>query len=402
MKSELTIPVPEEIDPTESAAFGTGEDDQIGEGDLFGSPGGGNGKHIPMPPAQRCSREDRLARLAENGAGEEVDQAVLRTLRWLKNTQTDRGSWGQQHQVGMTGLALLAYLGHCETPVSVEFGESCTDALVYLINRGIQNNGKLATNLADKHWPYEHAIATYALAEALSFSHLHGYNIPNHAAVVQDAGQWIINNQHESGGWDYSYEESGARGGDLSIVGWQLQALKACKATGLDFRNMERSVRDALHYVAARQDVSGGFGYTGTTPAGAIDIHSLTGVGVLSFQIWGKSANSAARRGIRYIADRTPFDYTTADGDLYAHYYSSQAMMRHGGERWDDYNMGFAQQLLTAQQPDGSFQKPGGGAPVRAVGASFARDTPEGIHYRNCLAALMLEVYYRYLPATGQ
>ena len=36
-----------------------------------------------------------------------------------------------------------------------------------------------------------------------------------------------------------------------------------------------------------------------------------------------------------------------------------------------------------------------------AVGALFAQDNAEGKHYRNCLCALMLEVYYRYLPGTS-
>ncbi len=399
--SDVAVPVPDEVPPTDNTAFGTGDSDNIGDDEPFGGPGGSN-PPIKFPHPQRCSKPDRLARLSANGAGPEVDDAVVNTLRWLKSTQHQTGSWGQQHKVGMTGFALLAYLGHCETPVSEEFGASCTDALVYLIDLGLRHNGKLATDLNAKHWPYEHAIATYALAEALSFARLHGYNIPNHSEVVQNAGQWIINNQHESGGWDYAYDESGPRGGDLSIVGWQLQALKACKATGLDFKNLERCTRDALAYVEARQATSGGFGYTGTTPAGNLDVHSLTGVGVLSFQIWDKASHSAARKGIRYIADRSPFDYNTADCDLYAHYYSSQAMMRYGGETWNTYNQGFAKQLLDAQNPDGSFKQPGSGAAPKAVAASFAQNNAEGLHYRNCLAALMLEVYYRYLPATGK
>ena len=400
--SDLVLPEPDLLPPTETDAFGTGEDFDNGDGDSpFGEPGGQD-PHIQIPNRQRCSEEDRLARLSEAGVGKEVDDAVLRTLDWLKGTQDKSGSWGTKYKVGMTGLALLTYLGHCETPVSIDYGDSCTAAIVYLLNVGQRNNGKLATDPGDRHWPYEHAIATYALAEALSFSGLHGYEIAGHSEVVADAGQWIINNQHESGGWDYAYDESGPRGGDLSIVGWQLQALKACQATGVEYRNLDRCVREALAYVARCQASSGGFGYTGPNPSGNLDVHSLTGVGVLSYQIWDKPAHSAARKGIRYIAERNIFNYNSADCDLYAHYYCSQAMMRFGGERWATYNEGFADQLLQAQNPDGSFKKPGGGMAPKAVAATFTQDTPEGIHYRNCLAALMLEVYYRYLPATGK
>jgi hypothetical protein len=397
----LAIPVPDLVIPTETDAFGSGDTEGIGDGDLFGDGPDGRPDRRYVPPTQRCSKADRLRRLKETGGHPGVDEAVVRTLRWLKKNQHQDGSWGDHHKVGMTGLALLAYLGHCETPVSQEFGASCTDGIVYLLNLGMKNNGRLATDLGSKHWPYEHALATYALAEALSFSRFHGYNIPNHDTVVREAGQFIIDNQHPSGGWDYSYDESGKRGGDLSITGWQLQALKACSLTGLDFRNIRACTRRAMEYTEARQASNGGFGYTGTSPAG-INVHSLTGVGVLALQIWDRASSRAARSGVRYISHETPFNYDTADSDLYAHYYSSQALLRHGGKDWDAYNATFGKQLLEAQNPDGSFKRPGGAGKPNAVGAHYAQDNAEGLLYRNCLCALMLEVYYRYLPGTGK
>ena len=39
----------------------------------------------------------------------------MKSLRWMKQTQNKDGSWGNR-KVAYTGLALLAYLGHCETP----------------------------------------------------------------------------------------------------------------------------------------------------------------------------------------------------------------------------------------------------------------------------------------------
>ena len=69
----------------------------------------------------------------------------------------------------MTGLALLAYFGHCETPDSLEFGDSCLKGIVYLVNVGMQNNGKLGTDQSAQPFCYEHGIGTYALAEATTF-----------------------------------------------------------------------------------------------------------------------------------------------------------------------------------------------------------------------------------------
>lgn len=393
----LTIPKMDAISDVAGLIAGEG----IGEGDGYGP---GTGAFSPGPPniphPQRCSKQERMARLQSHGGKAETEASVVKALRWLKENQASDGSWGEQHKVGMTGLALLAYLGHCETPDSEEFGDSCLSGIVYLLNIGIKNDGRLSTDTRDKHWPYEHAIATYALAEAYSFSKRSDYTIPNHQVVLQQAGEWIINHQHSSGGWDYQYDLSGKRGGDLSIAAWHIQALKACDVTGIQFSGMKSTIKSALAYVSARQADSGGFGYTGTSPVNGAGHHSLTGAGLLAYQMWGKGARSEVRKGARYILANAQLDYNTAECDLYAHYYHSQAMIQRGGDQWHTYNAMFSDQILQNQAENGSWKKPGGGNKPKAVAALFGNDSKEGIHYRTCLCTLMLEVYYRYLPGT--
>ena len=398
MPSDLSLPQPDFVSPTINPSSGSTEGAGIGGDGVDWEPEGEDG--IPTPPLQRCSKSERLARLQERGGTAAIDEAVANTLRWLKRAQNEDGSWGEKHKVGMTGLTLLAYLGRCETPVSLEFGESCTLGVVYLLDLAAKNEGRMATNLNDKHWPYEHAIATYALAEALSFAPLHGYNIPGHRQAVQEAGQWIIDHQHPSGGWDYNYDKTSGRGGDLSIAGWHLQALKACQLTGVEFRNLKSCIKKGLEYVERMQGATGGFGYTG--PPGASQAHPpLTGVGTLSLQIWGKEARSSTRKGIDSLRKRPAFAFDSEWADLYAHYYASQALLRAGGRDWTAYNKTFAPELLSAQKDDGSFPKPGAGGKLQAAAPLYASDSKDGLVYRNALCALMLEVYYRYLPATG-
>lgn len=381
------------INPGDGDGTGIEGDDPWGEGGIVG-------RGVPNGSRQRCSKQERLARLNEHGGGLEVEEAVVRALRWMKERQNSDGSWGDKHKVGMTGIALLAYLGHCETPASEEFGESCLQALVYLIGVGMKGGGKLATDTGDKHWPYEHAIATYALAEAYSFGRIMGYSIPNHENVLGEAGMWIIEHQHGSGGWDYAYDMSGSRGGDLSIAAWHIQALKACKVSGLEFPGMQGVIRSALKYVGAKQGAHGGFGYTGVRPVASAGHHSLTGAGVLAYQMWGKGGRGEVRKGARYIISKARLDYNGSDCDLYAHYYHSQAMMQRGGEQWSRYNSMFRDQILLNQREDGSWKRPGGNDKPKAVAALFAEESKEGVHYRTALCALMLEVYYRYLPGT--
>jgi hypothetical protein len=287
--SPTSVPVPE-IDIPDSIIGFPGDDGFSGNGwdEGNGGPGSPIGT-IPSILKKRCSHADRMDRLLSNGGNAECEKSVIKSLRWLKETQNKDGSWTDQKQVGMTALALLAYLGHCETAQSEEFGETVLSAIIYLVDKAMKNNGKLATDLKDDHWCYEHAIATYALAEAYTLcTKSFGENINQLEEAVQASGQFLINSQHSGGGWDYG------------------------------------------------------------------------------------------------------------------HYYAVQCMINNGGPEWERYNKLFRDQLLNNQAKNGSFKplNKGNQKTIKAVAASFTGDTPFATHYRTCLATLMLESYYRFLPAS--
>jgi len=387
--SPTAIPVPDVDVPQPSTEFGNSDD----FGDGWGGDGTGGGfGNIPATMRQRCSKADRLQRLAANGGTPQCEEAVLKALRWMQKAQAKDGSWGPR-KTAYTALALLAYLGHCETPLSPEFGDTVTSAISYLVNLSMKNNGRMADNRKDKHWPYEHAIATYALCEAYTFCKQLGIMLPKLEQATQSGVQWIIDNQNKSGGWDYHYVEAGGRGGDLSIAAWHMQALKAGYHTELDFRNYRKCVSNGVRYVEQRQNRNGGFGYTGKTPVGSANGHfTLTGAGALCLQQHRSSANSASRKGIAYLDKHARFDWKKGPCNLYEHYYNGQAMMNHGGPQWKKYNALFRDQVLKNQRPDGSWGNP------TAPGPAHAGHTI----YNTALCTLILEVYYRFLPGTGQ
>jgi hypothetical protein len=396
--SNVAIPIPEVDVPSPSTDFGNGDD--FGDGWGSGGDGAGGGGGFGAIPAQmrkRCSKEDRIQRLTETGGNEQCEEAVLKSLRWMKSTQAADGSWGGGNKAAMTGLGLLCYLGHCETPLSEEFGESCLKAMTFLINHGMKNNGMLADNVAAHSGCYEHAIAAYALAESTTFCKQLNITVPNLPEVTQKAGQLIIDRQHENGGWAYEYKEGAGAHTDTSIVGWQLQALKAMKVTGLDFKNLARSASRGIEFFDDKQNEDGGYGYTGKNPVGQPGFHTLTGVGVLCLQIWGKESNAGVRKGAKYIEKSFKLDWNTKDSDLYAHYYAAQAMMNRGGTEWKKYNELMRDEVLKNQNADGTWKDVGQGA---GVGGAFSGGG-QGQFYRNCLATLMLEVYYRFLPSSA-
>lgn len=356
--------------------------------------------YLDMPAAMRLRRkaEDRERMIHEAGGSVDSEQAVLQGLRWLKETQNEDGSWTGSSQCAMTGLALLALLGHGESPGSAEFGETCLKGIQFLVKRGEAKDGVLSSSGEKTHLPYEHAIATQALAEALIYCENESVAVPGLRLMVLKAGQFIVSNQHESGGWDYGYDEQGARGGDLSVTSWQIGALSACRRSEARPHNLTRCMRKALEYVEARQGEGGGFGYAGKGDSHAPNgYHTLTGAGVFCLQQWDMGRSEIAQRGLRYLDSKSRFHFGGEDCDLYGLYHEALAMRQDGGKegkKWHLFQARVMPQLVENQQPDGSWKAPGGGKKPNAVAAAFTSN----VHYRNCLCLLILESYYRIVP----
>jgi len=384
------IPVPDIDIPVPSTDFGDGDSFGDGWGSGAGAAAGGSGfGNIPASMRKRCTKADRLARLKETGGTPQCEDTVMASLRWMQTTQKGDGSWtgrgkGGGYPSGMTGLALLAYLGHCETPLSQEFGDTVLAATTYLVDLGMKNNGKLTTDFL-KHWAYEHAISAYALCECYTFSKQFKYDVPNLEQATRDSIQWILDNQNEAGAWNYQYE-SGSRN-DTSVNAWHLQALKAAQATGLKFRGIKRVIDRGLEALEKNYDSKEGtYGYTSKNYLENKGHFTLTGAGALCMQQHKGASNASARRSVKWIDEVEPAHFgqhkpVTNDSNLYEHYYSSQTMMNNGGKPWDNYNERFREPLLKAF---------GGGG---SIGNN---------HYHTCLGTLMLEVYYRFLPGTGK
>ena len=385
-QSPTAVPVPDHLTNAPSLDFGDGDDFGAGWGDGDGDGGGGGGfGGIPATMKARCSKADRMSRLLAEGGTPESEDAVIKCLNWLQKSQNPDGSWTGDHPVAMTGLALLVYLGHCETPQSPEYGETVLKAITYLIDVGMKNDGRLSNKDATSiQWVYDHGIATYALAESYTFCSQLKINIPNLDTVTKQAGDMIMQGQTDDGGWVYKFASGG--GGDNSVGFWQIQALKACKHTGLwPTSKFSKTIREAHGWLEKVQGKDGAIGYRNdpnTSPG-------LTGGGVLAFQMWDKGSSSEARKGIKYIAENSEFEWGQESSNLYYHYYNAQAMINHGSTEWKDYNDRFRDVLVKAQSPDGSWNQGG------------IKHGPVNVHMSTCLAALMLEVYYRFLPGTG-
>ena len=371
--------------PEPSLEMGVGID--FGDSNGF-TPGGPNIPGFPPndPMGRRCSQQLRMERLKEAGGVVAGEEAVVKALDWLQETQNENGSWGDQYQSAMTGFAILAYLGHCETPESRKYGETVSKGLAYLIDLGMRNEGKLTVSPLNGHqWVYEHAIATYALAEAQTFSKMSRKPFPGLKNATKDAGEIIMDGQADSGGWNYKYSNSPTQG-DNSVGFWQIQALKACKHTGIwKDAKFKQPVRKAIDFLEKVQGPNGAIGYR-------LDPNRsphLTGGAVLCMQIWGEGDSRAAKDGIDWVRKNSKFQWGQSSANLYYHYYNAQAMINAGGDEWDWYNAMIRDQLIEAQNEDGSWTQKMNHGPINQ-------------HMATCLATLTLEVYYRFLPGTNK
>jgi hypothetical protein len=250
----------------------------------------------------------------------------------------------------------------------------------------MKNDGKLTVMPdASIQWVYEHAISTYALAEAQTFSKQLRKPFPQLEEATKKAGEIIIDGQAESGGWNYRYSDSPTQG-DNSVGFWQIQALKACKLTGIwPESKFSRTSRNAVKFLENVQSADGAIGYR-TDPKRSPE---LTGGAVLCMQIWGESKSPATKKGVDWVRKNSVFKWGTSSANLYYHYYNAQAMINAGGEDWKWYNKMIRDQLINAQNDDGSWTQKMQHGPIND-------------HMATCLATLTLEVYYRFLPSANK
>jgi hypothetical protein len=343
---------------------------------------------IPAGMQSRCSMSQRMKRLRESGGEDRCERAVREGLEFLSKKQNkEDGSFGEEFHAAMTGLALLAYLGHCETPESPKFGDSVVNAALFLMDRALKNDGKITNGKGGHHEAYEHAIATYALCELYSMTKESGKEIPRLESVLRKSVGVIVDGQTKMGGWPYGF--AGGEGKeDMSVSGWQIQALKAAYNTGRNFSGVERALDLATEkYLPAIQDSDGAFKYR---PEDAKGKSSLTGAALLGMQIWKGKGTPAYNKGIAYLANA--YKNPTPGSNFYAPYYNTQAFFMHEGKEWEAFNKQFQPKLLDAQNDDGSWLRPGVGGHGNAD-AQFLN---------TAWAILMLEVYYRYLPTTDK
>ena len=391
--SDITLPDFNELDvkdlaPVVEAAAPTMSDAGAMNNDKMKKAMAGIGLSLPKTMQQRCDPQKRIARLKSGGGKTMTEAAIVKGLKWLQTMQDPNGSWGGKDKDAdgnpkatdknaMTGMALLCYLGHCELQDSPDYGPTVQKAIDFITSTTPEPtiNGGAGS--------YSHPIRAYALCEAYTMT-----KIKKLEEFARRATLHIIKGQNENGGWAYGYGKGVAAHTDLSVTGWNIQALKAAAYTGIEISGLDEAMDKAIKYVIECQDAQGKFAYQRGKGGKA----SLTGAGVLCLQIWKNAKSEEAKKGLEWIAQNQAIIKEWSKVDVYGWYYNAQACFQatgvSGGSKfWKAWNKDFQQTVCANQAPDGHWPH----------GNHFHGDTDI---YRTTMAILMLEVYYRYMPTT--
>ena len=340
------------------------------------------------------SKTNRSALVQQNGGNEQSEQAVAWALDYLARHQLNDGSWSMSfedscdgncvpgcegkdsYRFAATGLALMCFLGAGHTQNDEQYGEVVTKGIYFLQQslRRTSDSGYWVDTVASAQM-YEHGIATLALCEAYQMTQ---------AGELKESCQLAINfilkAQYRDGGWDYHP----GRPGDLSIAGWQVLALKSAAAT--DLVVPAEAVQGVDRFLDSNRAGEFMFRYRGGKPT-----KSMTAIGVLLQIFRGKTKDArSVANGIEYLSNQGP-----SGVDMYYNYYATQALFQIGGRSWKNWNYYMRDLLVKTQSPSGHLRGSWmfEGDHSNKVGGRF---------YSTCMACLILEVYYRYLPVYGQ
>jgi len=286
------------------------------------------------------SAEGRRAGLRRHGGSAATEDAVLRALRWLKRNQNDNGSWAPSQPQAMTGLALLCFLAHGETPLSEEFGVTVQKAIRYLVNEVMNARGEVGSR------GYPHGIVSYALAEAYAMTQL-----PIIKPAMEKALTVIVEGQQQGGGYDYSYRK-GDRW-DLSVASWQFQAMKAGQIAGADVPGLNEAVDKGIGFCKNTAYKDGWFGYS--SPGSGSQ--AMAAAGALVLQLLGEGKSPEVTRTVEKLQSRQiNWKQLSSHGaGSYWMYYHTQAMFHAGGKVWNDWNNHFTPIVLKNQAADGHW-----------------------------------------------
>ena len=346
----------------------------------------------------------------------------MAALKWLARHQNPDGSWGaksfqrqcrstkclgagdEQFDIGLTGLALLAFTGAGYRTSSLRdvydgicFGDVVRNAAKYLIDRQLPDGSFSASK--DGKFMYNQAICAYALADLYSQS-MHSPAGLNFQEPVERAVKFLLESRNPGKAWRYQPRDGQ---NDTSVTGWVMMALKTADHCGITVP------AEAFAGIKSFYDdvTDPNYGQVGYTEPGskAVMSHedirnimiqpSLTAIGVMTrIFIDKKASDPIIKLGVAEILKSLPAWDTSKSGviDYYYWFYATYCLNQYDGPDgpgWKAWNEKMKDVLLKNQCSKADACADGSWEPIDRWSAEGSRV------YATAINALTLEVYYR-------
>ncbi len=356
-------------------------------------------------------------RRGRKGGYSQTEKAVDLGLDWLARHQAPDGRWdadGFANQCthgactgdgspindnGLTGLALLAFLGAGNTTMAGDYRKNVLNGIQHLTRAQDPDQGIFGAKVG-QHYMYNHAIASLAMTEAYHLTGLH----PLLRDPAQRAVDFILRSRNPYKAWRYESPPNGEN--DTSVTGWMVMVLESAREAGLD---VDMAAFDgALAWIDEMTNME--TGRTGYLTQGGLSAReagmetefpndkteAMTAVAMLSRIFLGQGGDHpTVRLGAQRLRDMPPkWNPEGGEADMYYWYYGAYAMFQLGGRNWNIWNEAMKDAVLPHQhQEEGCIR--GSWDPIGPWGEAGGRV------YSTALMVLCLEVYYRYGKVIG-
>jgi hypothetical protein len=393
----------------------------VESGPALVAPAGSGGESPPVtevvgnvPPATspyaKRHAQDRLEYAERHGGSIETEAAVAAALKWLAQVQSEDGRWdasrfgagveravqgqdrggaGADADSGITALALLAFMGAGHSHLEGDYKNEVASGLEFLM-RGQSADGHLANETSLYARMCCHSMASFALAEALAMT-----RDKRLEPAVRRAVEYSLRAQHPStGGWRYRPGDQG----DTSQLGWQLMSLWSAERAGFKIPPQTWTGAERFLRSVERGRVGGLASYRPDGPPST----PMTAEAMYCRQIVAQALESeinprAADEATAALVAVTPEPQRV---NLYYWYYGTLALhhqqesSREAAAAWQTWNTALTLALVNSQLADGP--EAGSWEPNCVWGGYGGRV------YSTAVAAMCLEVYYRYTDEQDQ
>ena len=304
----------------------------------------------------------------------EASKAIDNGLKYLLSTQNKDGSWDSNgeggHSVGITSLALMAFMAKAHFPGFGPHGDELSRAMKWLLKEARKSpNGYLGTVM------YEHGLATLALSEMWGMC-----RDPDDDDAIQKslekAVEVILRSQNPGGGWRYQPQADG--GEDTSCTMTVFHALASARQAGIVVPN--ETIAKVVKYLKSVHDVqSGGFVYKGSRTV----TFPCTAGGAYIAQLAGQRDTEMVSAALRNIKSQSPGIITgNSHYYYYGHYYAIQAMVQAGDDEYAKWYPQIRDALISKQNVQGAW----------------GRINKQGISYETPMTIIILATPHRYIP----